>query len=284
MSYAKLKADNGWEHNTITEVETIVSQHGSPRSLAPGTPRQYWNSPRVDWSATSTTQRGWEEGGSAEDRQGVAGRAPMLHSHAALQRFLGPGGDSQIKTEPGPRQSSGYVGRGGGDERGTGPHNGLNLSINIPSTPDRRRAHTQQQQPTGAFKQRTPSQTKAMEEEALETLMFMSSPGNSHQHRSRASTVAGPSSSSSATNQPDFRVPQSQQYSQPQTSPLRQSNNPYSNNNHTRSPMLHHARRDEDVDELLDSMEASRKRERLPSEEVEFLRRNGLGGLVDSVG
>lgn len=216
LSYAMMKVQNGWQSNTIKEVETLASQHGSPRSaVANGTSRSSWHSPRAEM--TARMERQWSESGSSEGKTGVVRNeiTPSQHSHGAAQRSLAPSADinpSHSKIGHPPKQS--HLAKG------------ANTSINlaIPSTPPPRGRPTS--------KPRTPSQTAAMEADALETLLFMSSPGNSayqspnrtSQRSSHASTLT-----TNVTRTGDSHV----------TSPLRSHFNivPSEGNNPTTSPL-----------------------------------------------
>lgn len=235
----------------------MASQHGSPNPAVSGdTPRQSWQSPRAE--PTTTTKRHWSESGSSGGAQHTLNPS-ALQSHAALQQSLGPSlsqNASSANMSPPPNPSAARDG----------------ITLAIPSTPTRR-------QPQPTLKQRTPSQTKAMEEEALETLMFMSSPGNS-QPRSSA-PLPKPS-----TN-----------FSQSHTSPLRthflpsdvdgiprsrihghRGHNGRSGRGGTQDRLSIQPQTDEDLDRILDEMDS--ESDGLGSDEVAYLREHGMGSLA----
>lgn len=175
LSYAMVKVQNGWQSNTLDEVESLASQYGSPRSstshFARPSDSHHVQSPRTLMQAN--TQRKWSSSESSDgiaasqaafraaqrlDSNGAhlqsAARAPSLRPSLAPPADIIPG----TRRRPPPNVST----------------NGYHVSG--PYTPSRHISTL------ATSKQRTPSQNAAMEADAVETLLFMASPGNSGYH------------------------------------------------------------------------------------------------------
>ena len=184
-----LKVQNGWESRTIDEIEAMTSQHGSPMSLTSPW-RQTAAGPRLQPSAAATHASQVLNGSLRTDQPPTSAHLP--YSASAIPNStapsLAPPVDFGAKANPRRTTLSGRV----------PPHldgtNNSNLSASsissaasahsgplIPVTPP---LHD-----TPATLQ-TPSQrATASERDAIETLLFMSSPGNSQTFRNGASSV-----------------------------------------------------------------------------------------------
>ncbi len=179
LSYAMVKVQHGWESNTLEEIESFASPHGSPRSsltAIPPRPRgQTLQSPAA--AMAPTLRRQGSSGISSED---VLARP---RRHQVDDEALGPSVPKQRAIN---RQQ----------RRALAPPADI-----VPGT--RRRTHHANEPPNGyrsvnspgrtGTKQRTASQNAAMEADAVETLLFMASPGNSSHHPSASSRMASSS-------------------------------------------------------------------------------------------
>ena len=183
LSYAMVKVKNGWEANSLEEIESLTSQHASPRTPSATTTAacsaQTVRSPRT---AMAPTLR----------RQGS--------SSVSCESIVAAGGSSQLDNggQGAASQRQGMEAR---------PHKrGLAPPADIVPGARRRPYHANQPpngyrsvkalRPTG-IKQRTASQNAAMEADAVETLLFMASPGNSSHHPSTSPGIM-PSTRTSA--------------------------------------------------------------------------------------
>jgi hypothetical protein len=171
-----VKVQNGWESNTLSEIESLTSQHGSPKSSVTetsfGSKQPPLQSPRTAMSATLRRQRS-----SSMSSQGASAISGGLHVDGPSQRnktyqqkaidgFQRRALEPPADIVPGPRRR---------------PHH-----ANAPPTGYR---SVNPQRPTGP-KQRTASQNAAMEADAVETLLFMASPGNSGNQPSSSGGMA----------------------------------------------------------------------------------------------
>lgn len=181
-----VKVQNGWESNSLGEIERLTSKHGSPRSpptaSALGSTAQTVRSPRTAMAPSLRRQ-----GSSSLSSQGVS--APTGSSqtdnsaHGATSHREGTANQSQKRAlappaniVPGARRR---------------PHH-----ANLPPNGYR---SVNSARPTGT-KQRTASQSAAMEADAVETLLFMASPGNSSHHPSTSRDMAPSAPTSSQTS------------------------------------------------------------------------------------
>ena len=174
-----VKVKNGWESNTLEEIESLASQHGSPKpSLTttssrskqqpPRSPRAIQNPSLRLEGITSVSSGGTvaPDGGRSLNHRRPAVRVhPQRLMNGSERRALAPPAD----IVPGSRRRQHHA---------NPPPNGYRSL-------DSQRA-------TGS-KQRTASQNAAMEADAVETLLFLASPGNSGH---------GPSSSGAMTFSP----------------------------------------------------------------------------------
>jgi hypothetical protein len=182
-----VKVQNGWESNNLEEVEKLALHRGSPRSsLIAISPTAKWQSvlsPRI------TTAPGLHRQGSSsvssEDNP-ISGRSSKTdhkdHGCRSQQqrtgsrpqkRALAPPADIIPSTQRRPRHEK------------SPPNGHLSLNAPVPSGP----------------KQRTASQSAAMEADAVETLLFMASPGNSSHHPCASGAMT---SSQTSPLRPDF--------------------------------------------------------------------------------
>ena len=159
LTYAMVKVQNGWQTRSLDEVESLASQ--SPRSTVSGFPRNALNSPRSVMSGT--LQRTWSSSDSSDD-------GPVAQLRAAAY-----GNTMQAPPQPkrGLAPPADIV---PGSRRRPAPNVHL-YSKGVMQSPSK---HHQPIRPSP--KLRTPSQTAAQEADAVETLLFMASPGNSGHH------------------------------------------------------------------------------------------------------
>ena len=166
-----VKVQNGWESNTLEEIESLTSQHDSPRSSHTTTSSASRQplSPSPRTTLTPTLRRPGSSSVFIEGISAPAGGALVDHrtlrdssqqqreGNGLQRRALAPPADivSRARRRP---------------HRANAPPNGYR-PVNS-------------QRPTGP-KQRTASQNAAMEADAVETLLFMASPGNSGHNPSR---------------------------------------------------------------------------------------------------
>ena len=127
-----------------------------------------------------------------------------------------------------------------------------NLGLSIPSTPPRR-------QPQPKLKQRTPSQNAAMEADAIEGLLFMSSPGNTA-HHPYATTNSSQTSPLRSQFAPSDLTPKP-----------RRVQHGYSSSMTGRAP-----RSGQDIDRVLDEMSSESS---VDGDETAFLQKSGMGSL-----
>ena len=211
LSYAMVKVQNGWQDQSLSQLEHIASQQGSPVSatsekkrpfdMSPGHEARFpqasarafpassdhhmTTSPRKQISPQQRySQISGEPPGSASSSQASTyeafwrehsnsnvSRLPLSQSNSLAGPSLAPPVDIQSRNQwrqgPGPARQP--------------PSLQIGSLSGAPSTPQRR-PHTAT---------RTPSQQAAVEKDAVETLLFMSSPGNSgyHQYASASTTT-----------------------------------------------------------------------------------------------
>lgn len=183
---------------------------------------------------TSSMQRQWSEEGSS----GSALRSPVNSQTQNSQRSLAPAADirqSQVKRRPQQPNSA-----------------TANLGLTISSTPPRR-------QPQPKLKQRTPSQNAAMEADAIEGLLFMSSPGNTG-HHPYATTNSSQTSPLRSQFAPSDLTPKP-----------RRVQHGYSS-----SITGHAPRNGQDIDRVLDEMSSESS---VDGDETAFLQKSGMGSL-----
>lgn len=160
-----VKVQNGWESNTLEELESLTSQNDSPRSSH--TTTSFASRPQPSHSPRTTLTPTLERRGSSSvsievipapadgalnDHRPELGRnQPHRIGNGLQRRALAPPADIVSGTRRRPHHAN-------------APPNGYRP--------------VSSQRPTG-LKQRTASQNAAMEADAVETLLFMASPGNS---------------------------------------------------------------------------------------------------------
>ncbi len=191
LSYAMVKVKNGWEANNLEEIGSLTSQHASPRTpstqIALGCSAQSVQSPRT---AMAPTLRRQGSSGVSSDSSAAAGGSSHLDNGvqgATIQR-------RRVEARP--------------QKRGLAPPADI-----VPGA--QRRPHHASQPPNGyrsvrtlkatGTKQRTASQNAAMEADAVETLLFMASPGNTSHHPSTSlgnTSAARPSAATSSPTSP----------------------------------------------------------------------------------
>lgn len=182
-----VKIENGWESNTLEELEILTSQHDSPTLSVAETSidskEHTLQSPKTAMTS-SLRRRGSKdppfEGGVAREGnsriEGVAHRAngnQQRTENRPQRRALAPPAD----IVPGARRR---------------PHHA--------NAPPSRYRSVISPRATGT-KQRTASQNAAMEADAVETLLFMASPGNSSHHPSASGRIASARMSAPTSSQ-----------------------------------------------------------------------------------
>lgn len=217
LSYAMLKVQNGWQDQSLSELENLAPQQASPMSPASdkkrafyyspsgelhsprssgrplgsssdqhfltsprkrvSPPEQYPGSPGNPRGSASSSQASTYEAFWREHSNTNTSRLPLSQTQTLAGPSLAPPVDIQPKT---------HWQQGRSPMRQPPP---LQIGSH-PSTPQRR--------PNTAT--RTPSQQAAVEKDAVETLLFMSSPGNSGYH---PHTSTGARTSLTATVVPD---------------------------------------------------------------------------------
>ena len=213
LSYAMIKVQHGWQTRSIDELESMTSQQASPVSPIPDLRRPY-DSPRtnlmntqfdrtgfaqsserttatpetvrpspqmqnrtsrLDYAYPRTNEAAFSQPDHADRtyesfwREHSASNASRyLHTQSSIEGLsLAPPADIQPCHA---RRSNVSVTQAPALQ--TSKEHSFSSSESAPATPPRR--HT--------TKPRTPSQNAAMEKDAVETLLFMSSPGNSGYH------------------------------------------------------------------------------------------------------
>jgi hypothetical protein len=165
-----VKVQNGWESNTLEELQSLTSRHASkkasPAAILPATKGQLPQSP-----GTATTRSVRRQDISSISNQGIsAANASPRADHRAQKDITQR---QRTQEEPERRALAPPADIVPGSRRRPNHANG-------PLTQHR---SADSSSPTGS-KQRTASQNAAMEADAVETLLFMASPGNSGHHHS----------------------------------------------------------------------------------------------------
>ena len=184
-----VKVHNGWESNSLEEIESLTSQHASPRS--PLTAISLSSTPRKLYSPKAAINPSLRrQGSSSLSSEGVPaagsgsrvdGGAQGSHSHRQRagsrpqKRALAPPADIIPRARRRPHHAN-------------PPLNGYKSVTSVNSI--------------GA-KQRTASQSAAMEADAVETLLFMASPGNSSHQPSSSRGMAPPAGMRAPTHSPN---------------------------------------------------------------------------------
>ncbi|TVY34497.1 hypothetical protein LSUB1_G006157 [Lachnellula subtilissima] len=177
LSYAMVKVNNGWQSNSIDEVESMASQAGSPTSSTSTLHgrRNLITSPRTPapsgdfdlYSRSDQPSRTYESFWRDHSTNLPSQRYTSHTSPPApFHKSLAPPADIRPTSR---RSGTQKLGR-----PPTIPGQGSNSSIHSPNpkTPNR---GSHRENPTI----QTPLQKTIQEQDAIETLMFMSSPGNS---------------------------------------------------------------------------------------------------------
>ena len=225
LSYAMVKVQNGWQSRSIDELESMTSQHNSPVSTA-STLRRVNESPRPRSSSNQPNHAGFTQ---SSERSTAT---PEHYSSAPHRRPTTSGHDYAMSQSRSPAQSPSSANttrtyesfwREHSEQGATRPplpgsSTGPSLAPPADITPRNARrsnvpnAQLPRLQTTNSGTQgkgdttnfpatpspqhrpvaRTPSQNAAMEKDAVETLMFMSSPNNSSYHPNNSQTQKTP--------------------------------------------------------------------------------------------
>ncbi|KAL8827290.1 MAG: hypothetical protein Q9191_003273 [Dirinaria sp. TL-2023a] len=215
LSYAMVKVQNGWQSRSIDELESMTSQQNSPISTA-STLRRANESPRPGSSSTQPNHAGFTQ---SSERSTAT---PDYYPSAAHRHTASSGHDYAYSQSRSSAQSPSSANTTRTyesfwrehSEQGTPQHPSHRLSAgpllappaditprnarrsNVPNAQPPRlltdnsgtqgKSHTSSVPATPSPQHRpvarTPSQNAAMEKDAVETLMFMSSPKNSGYH------------------------------------------------------------------------------------------------------
>ncbi|KAM3076176.1 hypothetical protein ACMFMG_006312 [Clarireedia jacksonii] len=199
LSYAMVKVNNGWESNSINEVETLASQAGSPTSSTStfNNRRNILASPRaviakkqgqgsrdvfgprtaVDFDLYPRPEipsRTYESFWRDHSANGAHSRPTLHHPSSQKSKSLAPPADirptvSSRRSDPKFPRPPSMPGHSS-----VGSHRSFNNN-SAPRTPNIRPSDF-----GSTEKAITPSQKTLQEQDAIETLLFMSSPGNSN--------------------------------------------------------------------------------------------------------
>lgn len=209
LSYAMLKVQNGWQDQSLSELENLASQQASPMSAASEKKRPFQFPPRGE--AQSPRSSGRPLGSSSDQHFLTSPRkrvSPQQQYPGSPGNPLGSASSSQASTyeafwrEHSNTNASSRLPPSQTQQEQAGPslappvdirprthwQQGLNASRQPPPLQIGSHPSTPQRRPNTAT--RTPSQQAAVEKDAVETLLFMSSPGNSGYHPAHASTGA----------------------------------------------------------------------------------------------
>lgn len=183
LAYAKIKVDHGWEKHTIKQIETITSQPSSPAVDVLG--QTAYRSPFANGGApgTHSSPKNSAQGGrpiTAPSRHLNYGQTPEGHAQTHHGHPVAAGPPSRGSLAPPvdfshPRrtqQSGHYV----PSLATAGSHSTLSASSQSSTRSPYNATHPGHPEHPSALK--TPSQ-QTMEQDAIETLLFMRSPGNS---------------------------------------------------------------------------------------------------------
>jgi hypothetical protein len=195
LSYAMVKVNNGWQSNSIDEVESLASQAGSPTSSTSTLHgrRNLITSPRTNIASIQGQARGFSPNSitqaptqdfdlySRNDppsrtyesfwRDHSTNPLPAQRSSHALSHKLSLAPPADIRPTPSSRRSHTPKFSNPPAIPGQGSNSSLNTST--PRTPNGRTEYME------AKSLQTPSQKTIQEQDAMEALLFMSSPGNS---------------------------------------------------------------------------------------------------------
>lgn len=193
LSYAMVKVNNGWQSNTIDEVESLASLTGSPASST-STLHGRLNvaaSPRATMIAMQRQSNNSAPNPIGADFDLFSRTESASRTYESFWRehpTTGPSNRQNAVSPPIPKASlapPADIRPSTSSRRSHAPkfskppsiptHNSNPTSISTPRTPTQsdmrdKRVHT------------TPSQKTIQEQDAIETLLFMSSPGNSGHH------------------------------------------------------------------------------------------------------
>ncbi len=183
-----VKVQNGWESNTLEEIESLASQHDSPRS---------------SHTTTSFASRHLSSHAPRTNLTGAGRRRGS--SSVSNEAFPAPAGGSFVDREAGKRSQQQRTGKGS-RTRALAPPADIVQGVRRRPHPANRLPHgyrpVNSQVSTGP-KQRTASQNAAMEADAVETLLFMASPGNSgHNPSTKGPMASSARMSASNSSQP----------------------------------------------------------------------------------
>ena len=196
LNYAMVKVDNGWESKTINEVETLAAQRLSPRIPPTSNGRVLSNSPTI--KTIGSPERMNRRVMFSPNMSLVGKRSPdSLSSSSGISDAgnwgtdLSPRGSAKPSLAPpvdlgprNPRRSnpSSYL------PPSTQPRASSNVSTaSIPSSQYRVDATPPSIHRPLGISRLSQKPSSAMEQDAIETLMFMSSPGNTQYRSSQPS-------------------------------------------------------------------------------------------------
>ncbi|KAL9104034.1 MAG: hypothetical protein Q9163_000973 [Psora crenata] len=270
-----VKVQHGWQGHNISELEQMTSQQGSPVSAASDRrsddiyfgqspartqPNSNYHNLRMSPKATSPAQSSLQEAMGEPPASATSSQAGTYesfwreHSGTATSRMppqmahnkpsSGPTLAPPVDILPGNRlPPSSETAANRRQPARLRTNNLPQPSANAPSTPQRRRPVTGM---------RTPSQQAAVEKDAVESLLFMSSPGNSaynpRHHHPPTPALRTPTAAHATTAKPRIMTP---------TSHRTRYNDPMSNApsfRSMRSPGTTKPLSECEIDKLLDEM------------------------------
>ncbi|ROW16620.1 hypothetical protein VPNG_01635 [Cytospora leucostoma] len=182
MSYALLKVNNGWESRTINEVESLASRGGSPassNSTIPGGPRtsaspQIQTSHRLPLSSHAaplpnhTPEGVWRRSSASADSRSMSAQFQDMHSLAPPVSIQPHRTEGHHRRNSSPKYTPNFLSP---RPHHASPHTPSLATLNL--SPDHRGL-------LAAGDAMVPSPTHNIrEKDAMEALLFMSSPGNS---------------------------------------------------------------------------------------------------------
>ena len=204
-----LKVQNGWQDQSLSELENLASQQASPMSAASEKRRSFQLSPKGE--AQSPRSSGRPLGSSSDQHVLTSPRKRVSskeHYSGSPENPLGSASSSQASTyeafwrEHSNTNASSRLPPSQTQQQQVGPslappvdirprthwQQGFSAGRQPPPLQIGSHPSTPQRRPNTAT--RTPSQQAAVEKDAVETLLFMSSPGNSGYHPAHTSTGA----------------------------------------------------------------------------------------------
>jgi hypothetical protein len=185
LSYAMVKVNNGWQSNTIEEVESLASQTGSPTSSTSTLQgrRNFAASPRAAMIAIQGQTRSPKPQAIVGDFDLFSRSEPSSRTYESFWRDHSTSAPSHRPYVTSPPTTKGSLGPPADIRPTTSPRRSHTPKFSkppaIPSHSSDPTPRTPTQTNLREKRIQTPSQKTIQEQDAIETLLFMSSPGNS---------------------------------------------------------------------------------------------------------